>query len=185
MVKLITFDVTKTLVCAKFSVGEQYADSLKQVANIACSAKNINETFPKSFQQYAKAYPIFGKNAGISTKVWWRSVFLSTLILSKSIGQNESQYGLSKMNRGDSLTIWNTLELGNPLEKAFEIVYNDFAYETLPFAQQLLSHLKQKKSYVVGVISNSDERIEEVLKTSGNLNFLTCNCLNKGVEVKI
>ena len=163
-IKLVTFDITGTLLRVKFSVGDQYAEALKRAVNISCDPNNITKSFRQTFALHDKAYPIFGKKAGLTTKAWWKSVFLNTLIASNTI--NPSQYNMRKDLNDTSVGVWQ-IEQASPINKAFDNLYNNFEYDTFPHAHQLLNYLKQNSDVVLGVITNSDERIETALKMAG------------------
>ena len=165
MLKLITFDVTGTLLRFKSGVGQQYAEILQKVAKLTCDPHTLNISFAKAYRNHSKAYPFFGKDEELPIKTWWRSVFYQTLFISGIIKSHEGAI-LSNINIVSSKQLKNSHSL-SVVEDAFESVYKNFAYETVPYAHELLEFIKKNTSNVTGVITNSDNRVHTELKNAG------------------
>ena len=165
-IKLVTFDITGTLLRGRLSVGEQYAETLQKVANITCDPNRITKSFRQVFKLHNDAYPIFGKSAGLSTKAWWRSVFLGTLVASNTISPSQLQISQEK-HQNHLTSLWQVENHSSAIVEAFNILYQNFGYEALPHAHELLNYLKVNSTVVLGVISNNDERIETALALAG------------------
>ena len=168
-IRLITFDITGTLLQVKHPVGIQYAETLKRLVNIDSDPASITKSFNRVFKLHEEVYPIFGKIDGFTTKVWWRSVFVNTLVESGAL--EPSIYCLSSKNvNGKSLGLWQIDRNPSPIEQAFEILYDNFEYKALPHTLTILKFLRENFNDIsLGAISNSDERILTVLEQVGKL----------------
>ena len=182
MFKLLTFDVSNTLLAPITKVGEQYAKVLmKQFGGGEFCVNNLQQNYEESFARHKKILPMYGLNAKLTTKQWWESVFLTTLINSK-IATTEGiefvgDHAKPELIADVPLIRFNPKNANPELVESFEDIYQNFVWEPLPNAANLLKELdKQKKllargaggqRFAMGVITNNDERIHQVLKHHG------------------
>ncbi|XP_076825645.1 haloacid dehalogenase-like hydrolase domain-containing protein 3 [Clavelina lepadiformis] len=170
MIRLVTFDVTNTLLRPLSSVGEQYAAAIGEFLKVDCDEKNITKSFSDSYKTLGYAHPNFGRNCGISPKQWWASVFLDTLM---HAGITSVDAFVSKDKCQKHLQLWKIVEGDSKLQKAFESVYGGFKWSVIDGALPLLRFLKHDCSDVLmGIISNNDDRVEGALNDTGLLKYI-------------
>lgn len=169
--KLITFDLSYTLITPVKSVSEQYAKFFKNTGKSLCY-QTIQKCYGESHKLHTNILPIYGLNASLSTKQWWESVFLTTLINSKIIttegvefvGDHVKPELIGKI----PLLRINRKKPNEILINAFEDLYNNFEWKKISCAADLLSKLNEKKTIskklVIGAITNNDERIHGILE---------------------
>lgn len=145
-VKLITFDVTNTLLRMRGSVGEHYA----AVANKYYGATQLlfdpdktGEVFVKAYAEVTRQKPNFGYSNGISSEDWWHEVVHKVF---STLGLNDLRVLRSISNQ----------------------LYTDYCYkekyELFPEVQNVLQKLRQSGEIKLGIISNFDERLELILE---------------------
>lgn len=183
MFKLLTFDVSYTLLTPVKSVSEQYAKALvNQSVNGAICLNTVQKNYEESHKKHAKLLPIYGQNAKLTTKQWWESVFLTTLINSKVINTEGIEFVGDHANpeliANVPLIRFNPKTANKQLHEAFEEVYNNFEWEKLPYVDEVLRQLHEMKrgamgqEYAIAVISNNDERIHRILDEHGLLKYM-------------
>ncbi|XP_071534916.1 rhythmically expressed gene 2 protein isoform X1 [Panulirus ornatus] len=140
MLRLITFDVTNTILRFRQPPAEQYA-AIGQLYGLKPDPQRLQYAFRLSFKKLEEEAPNFGAES-IGWQNWWLSVVLNTF-------------------RGaDCHAEENTLKaVGYHLLEHFS---NANAYELLDGSIPLLEKLNGK-TVKVGVISNFDERLEDIL----------------------
>lgn len=182
MFKLLTFDVSYTLLTPMRAVSEQYAKALvNQVSGTIC-LDTVQTEYEKSHKRHSSILPIYGLNAKLTTKQWWESVFLTTLINSKLITTEGIEFVGDHANpeliANVPLIRLNPKTANTNLAKAFDDVYNNFEWKQLPYASEVLNQLNEIKnsgpdqSFAIAVISNNDERIHNILEKHGLLQFM-------------
>ena len=178
-IKLVTFDISKTLLRGRFPLGKQYAEALREFADIDSDPYRLSKSFNQVYELHEKAYPVFGTKDGLTLKTWWRSVFLGTLVTSKTI--DPIFFGVSKLECAyNSLDLWQLEELSSPIEQVFEFLFENYEYEAIPHAHQLLNSLKHNFDVFLGAISNGDQRIVSKLESAGNLSSSFTRKTEKG-----
>eukprot|EP01112_Ceratiomyxa_fruticulosa_P011952 TRINITY_DN3292_c0_g1_i1.p1 TRINITY_DN3292_c0_g1~~TRINITY_DN3292_c0_g1_i1.p1 ORF type:complete len:271 (-),score=48.60 TRINITY_DN3292_c0_g1_i1:135-947(-) len=149
--KLITFDATGTLFKMIGGVGQQYKETFTKhgirhllgtdETKPANMEKVIEENFRKSWVYMSKKYPCFGFPTRTSFD-WWKE--LGTLTLEGAGYENKKEV----------------------TDKLFVELYNHFKtkepWVLFPEVKDVLEELK-KKGYVLGVVSNFDERLYPIL----------------------
>ena len=144
--KLITFDVTNTLLRMRGSVGEHYAS----VANKYYGAtkqhfdpEKTEKVFLTTYAEVTQQKPNFGYSDGVSSEDWWHEVVHKVF------------YTLGLRDLGILRSISNQL-------------YTDYCskekYELFPEVYSVLCKLKQHDELKLGIISNFDERLELILE---------------------
>lgn len=140
--KLITFDVTDTLLTFKSSVGEQYGE-IGLMYGLISDNKNLNDNFKAIWRKMQTEHPNFGLYSGLGWENWWRYIVRGTFQYSNP----------------------------NATDKQFDLVSNHLinVYKTSTCWQHcsgalnLLSYIRSK-GIKMGVISNSDPRLNQLME---------------------
>ncbi|RWS28840.1 rhythmically expressed gene 2 protein-like protein [Leptotrombidium deliense] len=151
--KLITFDVTNTLVLFKNSVGHEYckvASAHKVPVNIQTEEK-LKHSFKKQWKSWNEKHPNYGATTGLTSKQWWSA--LVNLTFRDAGFTNEMLSSEILANVADNL--W--------------VKYSGIDCWTLKTdAIETLKYIRNEYSYVkLGIISNSDERVLSILNDFG------------------
>ncbi|KAL7561229.1 hypothetical protein ACA910_004150 [Epithemia clementina (nom. ined.)] len=136
-IRMITCDVTGTLVSFRGTLEEHYLGSAEKLGVQLDSSAPFGKAFNQAYKEMSKRYPCFGANE-ISAKDWWRKTVLRSFELAGALDMTEAQQ--------DAL---------------FQRIYSIFgslrAYEkfddTLPFL-----HFMGRQNVVCGILSNADDR---------------------------
>uniref|UniRef100_H2Y4H9 Haloacid dehalogenase-like hydrolase domain-containing protein 3 n=1 Tax=Ciona savignyi TaxID=51511 RepID=H2Y4H9_CIOSA len=170
VIRLVTFDITGTILKVKTTVGEQYSKVLHKFYNQTCDSYDLQISFADSYKNHLKKSPMFGIHNGITSKEWWGSVFIEAVLNSSSRSLCEGSVVPYQVK--DGVEIWKTCKSpqAEQLQSAVDDIYWNFQWlpchsvvETL----QTVANLKRTQDLTVGVISNNDERIFHTLKSSG------------------
>ena len=141
--KLITFDVTNTLARVRGTIGDIYSKAAL-ASGLEIDAGLVNLNFRRSYKKYDRMHPNFGIQHGLSPEEWWSNVVRGALASPDISTVDEST-----------------------LDALCAKLYKDFAREThweiFPEIPRVLSHLRAK-GYILGVISNFDERLDVILE---------------------
>ncbi|OQV25074.1 putative Haloacid dehalogenase-like hydrolase domain-containing protein 3 [Hypsibius exemplaris] len=142
--KLITFDITNTILRARVPVGEEYA-------KVACrfglnlDAARISQEFPKVFSGLWAVQPNFGVADGITARQWWSTAVMAAV------------------ERSDvKLTEENFEKVSATAEALFEHYATAAPWMVDESSTYILSSLK--RTHQLGIISNFDERLENLLE---------------------
>lgn len=68
--KALTFDVTNTLLKARSTIGQQYADAAL-VHGIRADPVALDSAFDKTWSQKKREMPDYGKHHGVTSREWW------------------------------------------------------------------------------------------------------------------
>ncbi|KAH3778150.1 haloacid dehalogenase-like hydrolase domain-containing protein 3 isoform X2 [Dreissena polymorpha] len=138
-IKLVTFDVTNTIIKILGGVGHNYA-KVASLYGKNIDALTIDKSFRVVYKRNAEMYPNFGVNHGLTASKWWDKVVTETLTESGSDHEN--------------------------LDKIAKHLFLHFStnqgWEVVEDAVETLSKLKAA-GMQLGVISNFDERLEKIL----------------------
>lgn len=153
LLKLITFDVTETLMMFHPPVAVKYAESAKNFG-IDVNVEDVLKNFKVQMKLLTKEHPNYGRDTGLGWHNWW------TLIVVNSFKSAQPSCDEKKLQQLSEFLIdeYKT-------SKCFAL-----ADGTL----EILNHLKLK-NIPLGVISNYDERLEPLLKSlkiSSFFNFI-------------
>lgn len=164
-VRVITCDVTGTLVSFRGTLEEHYLGSAEKCGVELEPDVPIGSAFNKAYQEVCQLHPCFG-GSNISGKDWWK------LCVSKSF----EYAGVDNMTEEQK-------------ERVFQRIFSAFgslrAYEkfsdTLPFLR-----FAARNHIVCGVLSNADERYRDSILpmlgvTDDELHF---QCFSKDVEIE-
>lgn len=144
--RLLTFDVTNTILKVKISPSHHYAK-----AAMACGLNDVKESqlekvYRSVWHEKKRLHPNYGAALGMTTREWWfdfvRRVFAS------------AGYGLDATTiRNVTTLLWDEFERG-------------LTWEVLPNSHDVLSRLKIL-GIRLGVVSNFDERLAKTLAMHG------------------
>ena len=168
--KLLTFDAKDTIIELTKNPGEHYADVARRVGiGIQKEEESqMNASFKTAISSVQKEYPCFGKDVGMSLIDWWHLVvdktFREAQVLEKRIPSSVmKEISLKAYNEYATSTCWRVK--GDALEVIRDI-------------RSLHPHL------TVGVISNGDSRLQDLLSQLGLLSFLDFTIDSYSVEVE-
>ncbi|KAG9496672.1 hypothetical protein J7337_011450 [Fusarium musae] len=148
---LLCFDAFGTLIRPVRPVAQQYADIARQCGFTNFNDDELQAAFKSSFKHESKKNPNYGKETGLGATNWWTSVIHNTFT---SLAKDDKPL---------------------PKDLAPKLLHR-FAskegYETEPGLVEAFKKLKQNPprdfdSLVVGVITNSDDRIPSILSSLG------------------
>lgn len=158
--KLITFDVTNTLLKIRGSVGEHYATVANRYFGATgkwFGSEKTEKAFVHAYKEVDTLMPNFGYHNNISSEVWWYEVVHRVF------------YNLGLHDIGILKSISNQL-------------YTDYCastrYQLFPETKTVLRQLKAETGIKIGIISNFDERLDlllEQLEIRKYLDFILCS----------
>lgn len=140
--KLITFDVTGTLLKFRRTAGEQYVETGKKFG-YALNADVVQNNFVKHYKHFDKECPNFGSGT-IGWKVWWKNVVSKCFIDSYTGHLSEE-------------------DIDNFFNDLIKSYGNNTSWKIADGATELLEMLKSR-NITLGVISNFDPRLHNLLK---------------------
>lgn len=138
--RLITFDVTGTLLMTKLE--EHYVEIGSQYG-LSVDPQKLARSFKNSLHKLSIEHPIYGKHTGIGWENWWRQIVHNVF---KDQHNYVSDATLDKV--------------ANSLIRCYG---TSMCWHKYPGTIELLEYLR-KKSLILGVISNFDERLEAILE---------------------
>lgn len=138
-IRLVTFDVTNTIIKVCGSVGHNYS-KVAAMYGKTVEPENLNSCFGTVYKRHNDLYRNFGVHNGMTPFKWWANVVVDTF---KEAGSDDSQ-----------------------LEQIAQHLYVMFStqngWTVLPNAVHTLEKLKQT-GVKLGVISNFDDRLDKIL----------------------
>lgn len=139
--RLITFDVTDTLLKFKYSVGKQYGE-VGALYGIFCNDDRLSNNFVKHWRRMREEDPNFGLDSGIGWENWWRNVVKGSF---KNCGVNVEDKQLEMIS-----------------EHLIEIYKTSACWQQCCGTSNLLSFIRSK-GIPMGIISNFDPRLYQIL----------------------
>ncbi|XP_044733070.1 rhythmically expressed gene 2 protein-like [Chrysoperla carnea] len=139
-IRLITFDVTGTLLKFRNSPGREYAN-IGNLHGIKCTEQDLNNKIKATIKNLNKTHPNYGKFSGIGWEKWWHKVIQSAF--EEFTTDEEKLQPISK----DLIAIYQT----------------SLCWKHTFGAVELLDTLKSR-DIQLGVISNFDPRLSVILK---------------------
>ncbi|XP_033223151.1 rhythmically expressed gene 2 protein-like [Belonocnema kinseyi] len=152
--KLITFDVTGTLLMTKV---EKYYAAAGAQHGVLVDPSKLARSFKTNFKQISKEHPIFGKHTGMGSEKWWRTLVYAVF---KDQISNIPEEKLSKV-----------------ADTVIECYRTRMCWEIYPGAVEILDYL-QKEGILVGVISNFDDGLDSILQSldiKSYFSFILCS----------
>ena len=141
--KLITFDVTNTLIKVNVSPSYQYA-AMGKKCGLDVNESAIKDVYGTEWNHFKQQYPIYGANQGMTCTEWWHKFVFRVF--------NAAGYRGSK----------------SQLQEVAQRLHDEFPktpefWQVLPGATTVLEQLKQNGTQLA-VLSNFDDRLEDVLE---------------------
>nr|XP_015814344.2 haloacid dehalogenase-like hydrolase domain-containing protein 3 [Nothobranchius furzeri]XP_015814345.2 haloacid dehalogenase-like hydrolase domain-containing protein 3 [Nothobranchius furzeri]XP_015814346.2 haloacid dehalogenase-like hydrolase domain-containing protein 3 [Nothobranchius furzeri]XP_015814348.2 haloacid dehalogenase-like hydrolase domain-containing protein 3 [Nothobranchius furzeri]XP_054586811.1 haloacid dehalogenase-like hydrolase domain-containing protein 3 [Nothobranchius len=146
----VLWDIKDTLMTVRGSVGEQYAKEAERLG-LSLSPAEVNAAFSQVYRRYNSAYPNYGVSRGLNGQNWWVTVVKETLSLC----------------RVQDPVLLNTV--ANNVYRNFNSAENWEVYSDSKQALQSCSSFGLE----LGVVSNFDIRLEEVLRSCGLLSHFS------------
>ncbi|KAK3088351.1 hypothetical protein FSP39_017974 [Pinctada imbricata] len=160
-VKLVTFDVTNTIIKVLGSPGQQYA-SIGNLYGVTADPKDLNRAFIERWREQNKIHPNYGVTSGKSSYTWWTDIVKQTFSQAGFKGQEENLEAIS-----------------GHLYKHFTSAN---AWDVLPYSHSVLQQLKDR-GIMLGVISNFDSRLEKILMNLELLHYFQFILTSEKVKV--
>jgi REG-2-like HAD superfamily hydrolase len=149
LIKLVTFDFTNTIGRVLGGVGYQYA-TIAKIYGVQVDVDKLNASFPVMWKEQNTKYPNFGQMQAVSSYKWWADMVKGCFHLA---GCTENDDKLSPISRH--------------LYAHFKTAA---AWEVSPDVRPTLESL-QKSGLKLGIISNFDERLDQVLTSLALIHY--------------
>lgn len=143
-IRLITFDLTDTLLAFRIPPGQYYAN-VGATYGITCDGKTMSQNFKTNFKYMSKEHPNFGLKSGLGWENWWKEV------ISKTFSDCNSAIDKNQL-----------VEISHNLINAYK---TSTCWKHCRGCLDLLSYLKHK-GLILGVVSNFDPRLDSTLKSA-------------------
>jgi len=136
-IKVITMDVTGTVVSFRGTLEEHYLGAAARCGVSNVDPRKINKAFNRAYQETSEQYPCFGGDV-LTAKEWWR----------ETVSKSFRYAGCDNIDPHTE-------------DMIFQRIYSTFgsnaAYEIFPDTLPFL-HWARRHGMVCGVLSNADER---------------------------
>lgn len=139
--RLLTFDVTGTLLKFRSAPGKQYGE-IGAMYGILCDNDLLNQNFKAYWHKMNREHPNFGLNTGLGWESWWKQLIGGT-------------FKDAKLNIDEK-------KLDAVASHLIEAYKTSTCWQPSYGALDLLSYLKHK-GLTLGVISNFDPRLDVTL----------------------
>ncbi|XP_066112556.1 haloacid dehalogenase-like hydrolase domain-containing protein 3 [Saccopteryx bilineata] len=143
-IRLLTWDVTDTLLRIRHSVGEQYA-SKARAHGLEVEAAALQQAFKQVFKAQSHRFPNYGLSHGLTSRQWWQDLVLQTF---HQAGVRDAQ----------------------AVAPVADQLYKDFSspsmWQVLEGAEATLRECR-KRGLRLAVVSNFDNRLEGILVCLG------------------
>ncbi|KAL0442294.1 UNVERIFIED_CONTAM: Rhythmically expressed2 protein [Sesamum latifolium] len=140
--RLITVDVTGTLIAYKGELGDYYCMAAKSIGLPCPDYKRVHEGFKLAYTDMARKHPCFGFADKIPNIVWWKTCVRDSFVRAGYDYDEET------------------------FEKVFKRIYATFGssapYTIFPDSQPFLRWLRGK-GIIVGIVSNAEYRYQDVI----------------------
>lgn len=146
--KVVTFDVTGTLMKFSDPPAIQYIETAKTFGITTIDQDKVATAFKKNFKRLANEYPNFGYNSIINWHEWWRLLVIQTLNDASGTKLDENlvnNVACKLINQYETPLCWTKFNK----------------------ADDLIQSVKEAGKFV-GIISNFDARLKQLMK---NMNF--------------
>lgn len=165
--RLITFDVTDTLLKFRTSPGKQYGE-IGAMFGVRCEDQELALHFKNSWHRMNRAHPNFGRYSKLGWQNWWMQLVDITFAESGAKIQPEK---LPKFTE-TLLDLYKTSAAWQHANGAIELL------KYLRMQQQLGTKEHGSPPFVLGVISNFDPRLDVLLrnmKIHQFFDFIVCS----------
>lgn len=144
--RLVTFDATNTLLKFKEPVGQAYS-GVASLYGVTSDPKKLTSSFKREWKHMLAQHPNFGCYDGLTSQDWWSELVRRTFLHS----------GCASVSDGKMTLIATHL---------FESYKTSHCWAVDKGAESILKKLKLT-GHKVGMISNTDERLDAVLRNVG------------------
>ncbi|KAK4547774.1 hypothetical protein LTR36_000732 [Oleoguttula mirabilis] len=147
---LLCFDAFGTLFTPTRPIATQYGEVARSLGLGGFTDEQVHDSFKKAYKLSAKQYPNFGKADGMNAEGWWTDIIHNTF---------RPLVGAEQLHE----------ELAPRLLYRF---HSEEGYKLMPGVTSLLRGLRSRyqdheSRTVVGVVTNSDERVPDILTSFG------------------
>ncbi|KAJ8969007.1 hypothetical protein NQ314_001978 [Rhamnusium bicolor] len=139
--RLITFDVTDTLLKFRISPGQQYSE-IGALYGVLCDNKSLSANFKAHWRKMNEEHPNFGLYTGLGWEHWWKTIVKGTF--------------------KDSTFDVDDKKLDAIAQHLIEVYQTSTCWEQCHGVPELLSYLRGK-GIPMGIISNFDPRLSTTL----------------------
>lgn len=144
-IKLVTFDVTNTLLKFRSTPGKQYGE-IGALYGVLSDDNVLAANFKSQWRKMNREHPNFGLKTGITWQDWWKIVVKGTFA--------DTQFEKTHEKKMDSIAT-----------HLINLYETSACWQPCYGAEGLLGYLKQKQK-VLGVISNFDPRLNATLQNT-------------------
>ncbi|KAF7493531.1 Haloacid dehalogenase-like hydrolase domain-containing protein 3 [Sarcoptes scabiei] len=149
-IRLISFDITKTLISPSNDIGSEYLKVAQKVGlkpNSPDLSTKLTQSFSKNFTKINKEFPNFGLEMNMTAEQWWSRLVHSTFV----------DVGYDQLN--------DRTKLEQISEQLYERYSRGNCWHLHDHVRDLLSKLrKEKPEIILAVASNFDGRLETILR---------------------
>lgn len=147
--RLLTFDITNTIIAVKQTAGYWYAEAAHEVG-IESDVTKLDQVAGPVRKELTAEFPHYGYHLGLNPKEWWTELIMRTF---KAAGYDHDplKYQL----------------IGEILYFMFE---GKKCYDVLPGSHSMLEKVKEK-DFSIGIISNFDERLPRILQEHNLIDY--------------
>ncbi|KAK6430173.1 hypothetical protein LTR95_013678 [Oleoguttula sp. CCFEE 5521] len=148
---LLCLDAFGTLYTPKAPIATQYSEVAKSLSLSGFSEADLTKSFRAAFKHESKLNPNYGRATNLGSERWWTNIIHGTFA--------------PHLREGESIP----KDLAPRLIKRFNSKEGFTMYpDVLPLLRKLREHGRESGGrVVVGVITNSDDRTPDVLKSLG------------------
>ncbi|KAF2097556.1 haloacid dehalogenase [Rhizodiscina lignyota] len=169
---LLCFDAFGTLFTPQPSVPEQYSDVARRHGLTGFSVEELNSTFRKAFKDEAKQHPNYGKSVGMKPPQWWANIISKTfqpfLKPQQTLPSQLIPDLIHRFSSKDGYRIFeDVLPFFTMLRTNKEHLRSLDQHFPPPSIDPELSAQWPWQKTVVGIITNSDDRIPDILSSFG------------------
>ncbi|KAF3923281.1 hypothetical protein ABW21_db0201942 [Orbilia brochopaga] len=154
---LITVDAFGTLYEPRRPVSEQYVDVAAQCGLEGLDVAAVEKSFLQAFREVRNAHPNYGRATGMTAQTWWAQItektFAPLLAAHQSVPPDLHQ------------TLWTHFASSAGYTLLPGTV--DFFTALMQFRQSITAAPWQFRTVTLGVLSNSDDRVIDVLPSLG------------------
>ena len=144
-VRLITFDVTNTILKVIGSPSIQYSAAAKR-CGVDVSVGDLEMIYPREFKLHKQKFPHYGITQGLTSRDWW-TIFV------KNVFAKAGYKGTDETLNSVVCTLYDNFKAGKN-------------WEVLPNSNEILHQLRNE-GFRLAVISNFDERLSNTLEVHG------------------
>ncbi|KAF7187811.1 hypothetical protein HII31_10711 [Pseudocercospora fuligena] len=147
---LLCFDAFGTLFNPRLPIMQQYGDVARSYGLSGFTNEDVGKAFRSAFKEESRKNPNYGKANGLNPEIWWTNIISNTF--KPLIKQQPLPNGM--------------------VHTLLHRFWCDEGYTLFPDVQPLITRLRQAHKandtkVVIGVITNSDDRVPDILSSFG------------------